>query len=224
MTDNHMRKLMNIKEVESPIDLRNLKDASEWAKEVNIKRPWRSEFFDMYVSEINHLNIQSPKILEIGSGPGFLAKILLENLAHSDYTAIDFSKAMHQLSKEYLGQLATQVKYLIANVKDPDWYNITQPEKYDVVIIHQVLHELRHKAYAQNFHTQIKNNLLNHNGIYIVTDHIVTVNGMTNTALFMTIDEHLQALSLAGFTLTKILKEKNALCSFKSTVANTPSR
>lgn len=206
---------MNINEVVSPIDLKNLKDASEWAAEVNIKRPWRYEFFDAYVDEINKLNIESPKILEIGSGPGYLAKVLLENLSNISYTAIDFSKAMHQLSKEYLGELSAKVRYFVADFKDSDWFYIAEQEKYDIVIIHQALHELRHKAYAENFHTQVRDYLLGKNGVYIVTDHIVSDNGMKNNDLYMTVDEHLTALSLAGFTQIKILKEKNALCSFK---------
>ena len=206
---------MNINEVVSPIDLRNLNDASEWAAEVNIKRPWRYEFFDAYVDEINNLNIESPKILEIGSGPGFLAKVLLENLSNISYTAIDFSEAMHQLSKEYLGELRAKAKYFIADFKDSDWFYIVEQEKYDIVIIHQALHELRHRAYAENFHTQVRDHLLGKNGVYIVTDHIVSDNGMKNNDLYMTVDEHLTALSLAGFTQINILKEKNALFSFK---------
>ncbi|WP_284086008.1 class I SAM-dependent methyltransferase [Acinetobacter pittii] len=210
---------MNINEVESPIDLRNFNDASEWAAEVNVKRPWRYEFFAIYVSEINTLKIKNPKILEIGSGPGYLAKILLENLSNISYTAIDFSEAMHQLSKEHLGELSTKVKYLVTNFKDLDWFQIVEREKYDVVIIHQALHELRHKSYARNFHIQVKNNLLNKGSIYIITDHIVADNGMKNDELYMTIEEHLKELSLAGFAEINILKEKNALCSFK-TISN----
>lgn len=206
---------MNINEVESPIDLRNLNDASEWAARVNIKRPWRYEFFDAYVDEINKLSIKKPKILEIGSGPGYLAKILLENLSNMSYTAIDFSEAMHQLSKEHLGEFSARVKYLVANFKDPEWHNIVEKEKFDMVIIHQALHELRHKAYAKNFHIQVRDHLLNKNGVYIVTDHIVVDNGMKDNELYMTVNEHLKILSLAGFNQINILKEKNALCSFK---------
>lgn len=206
---------MNINEVKSPIDLRNLNDASEWAAEVNIKRPWRYEFFDAYVDEINNLNIESPKILEIGSGPGYLAKVLLENLSTISYTAIDFSEPMHQLSKKHLGKFSDKAKYFVANFKDSDWFHIVEQEKYDVVIIHQALHELRHKAYTQEFHIQVKKHLLNEYGLYIVTDHIIADNGMKNNDLYMTVDEHLKVLSLAGFSKIDILKEKNALCSFK---------
>lgn len=206
---------MRIKDVVSPIDLRNLKDASQWAADVNIKRPWRYAFFDLYASEISHLKIKNPNVLEIGSGPGNLAKVLLENVADIRYTAIDFSEAMHQLSRQHLGVLAPKVTYLVANFKDADWFHIAQQNNYDVVIIHQALHELRHKAYATEFHKQVKQHLLNQEGLYIVTDHIVAENGMKNMDLYMTIDEHFEVLSLAGFHHVHILKEKNALCSFK---------
>lgn len=210
------RKIMTIKEVASPIDLRKAADALEWAEEVNVKRPWRYEFFSMYVAEIKSLNIKKPKILEIGAGPGYLAKILLENLDSLEYTALDFSEAMHELSRKNLGLLTSKAKYLTANFKESGWYDVCQQETFDVVIIHQALHELRHKDFAKEFHMQVRNHLLNTSSLYIVTDHIVKdEEGMKNKDLFMTIDEHIHAFSLAGFKNIELLKEKNALCSFK---------
>ncbi|MFV5535510.1 class I SAM-dependent methyltransferase [Acinetobacter pittii] len=207
---------MTIKEVASPIDLRKAADALEWAEEVNMKRPWRYEFFSMYVAEIKSLNIKKPKILEIGAGPGYLAKILLENIDFAEYTALDFSEAMHELSRKNLGLLSNKANYLIANFKDNGWYDVCQQETYDVVIIHQALHELRHKDFAKGFQIQVRNHLLNENSLYIVTDHIVKdEKGMKNKDLYMTIDEHIHTFSLAGFKNIQLLKEKNALCSFK---------
>lgn len=86
---------MKIQEVPSPIDLRNPKDAMEWANEANIKRPWRYDFFDMYAHKINNLNIENIQILDIGSGPGFLAKYLLQHCPDIRYTAADFSNVMN---------------------------------------------------------------------------------------------------------------------------------
>ncbi|EXS26372.1 methyltransferase domain protein [Acinetobacter sp. 742879] len=207
---------MTIKEVASPIDLREAADALEWAEEVNMKRPWRYEFFSMYVAEIKSLNIKKPKILEIGAGPGYLAKILLENIEFAEYTALDFSEAMHELSRKNLGLLSNKANYLTANFKDNGWYDVCQQETYDVVIIHQALHELRHKDFAKGFHIQVRNHLLNENSLYIVTDHIVKdEEGMKNKDLYMTIDEHIHTFSLAGFKNIQLLKEKNVLCSFK---------
>ncbi|MEQ1194823.1 class I SAM-dependent methyltransferase [Acinetobacter pittii] len=198
---------MTIKEVASPIDLRKAADALEWAEEVNMKRPWRYEFFSMYVAEIKSLNIKKPKILEIGAGPGYLAKILLENIESAEYTALDFSEAMHELSRTNLGLLSNKANYLTANFKDNGWYDVCQQETYDVVIIHQALHELRHKDFAKGFHIQVRNHLLNENSLYIVTDHIVKdEEGMKNKDLYMTIDEHIHTFSLAGFKNIQLLE------------------
>jgi SAM-dependent methyltransferase len=207
---------MTIKEVASPIDLRKADDALEWAEEVNIKRPWRYEFFSMYVAEIKSLNIKKPKILEIGAGPGYLAKVLLEDIENLEYTALDFSEAMHELSRKNLGLLSSKAKYLTANFKEYGWYDVCQQKTFDVVIIHQALHELRHKDFAKDFHMQVRNHLLNTDTLYIVTDHIVKdEEGMKNKDLYMTVDEHIHTFSLAGFKNIQLLKEKNALCSFK---------
>ena len=40
-------------DVPSPIDLRLYEDALEWQEQANVKRPWRKDFFDYYVSLIN---------------------------------------------------------------------------------------------------------------------------------------------------------------------------
>ena len=77
----------------------------------------------MYVAEIKSLNIK-PKILEIGAGPGYLAKILLENIESAEYTALDFSEAMHELSRTNLGLLSNKANYLTANFKDNGWYDV----------------------------------------------------------------------------------------------------
>ena len=87
-------------DVESPIDLRNLKDALEWQETVNVKRPWRKDFFDYYVDLIRPCSSEQCQILELGSGPGFLAHHLLSQLPNIEYTAFDFSAVMHQLAQK----------------------------------------------------------------------------------------------------------------------------
>jgi ubiquinone/menaquinone biosynthesis C-methylase UbiE len=56
-------------------------------------------------------------VLELGSGPGFLARHLLEILLSVHYVALDFSPAMHTLAQEYLGALAERVVFIEANFK-----------------------------------------------------------------------------------------------------------
>lgn len=201
-------------DVSSPIDLRNYEDAFEWQETANIKRPWRKDFFDYYV-ELMKTNRSDPcHILELGSGPGFLAQHLLSQLDHIEYTAFDFSEVMHQLAQEKLNSSEqSRVKYFVGNFKEPNWQNALD-RKYDFIIIHQALHELRHKQYAANFHKIIRT-LLNPNGIYLVCDHLCAPYAMQNDQLYMNKQEHLDAFSLASFQEIKMPLEIEGLCLFE---------
>lgn len=39
-------------DIPSPIDLKDPLHAKQWAKEANLKRPYRIEFFEYYISQI----------------------------------------------------------------------------------------------------------------------------------------------------------------------------
>ena len=213
---------MNVQEVSSAIDLRDPQDALQWAEEANQKRPWRYEFFDYYVNLIqnlykekqhNDLHNDAYQVLEIGSGPGFLAKHLLSNCPNILYTALDFSEVMHELSKSKLSaNELVRTQYLIADFKQEDW--LDSLTKYDAIIIHQALHELRHKAYANQFHQQIKK-LLKQDAIYLICDHIFAPDAMQNNELFMSKHEHFQSIKQAGYSDIELVKELKGLCLFE---------
>lgn len=204
---------MNIQEVASPIDLKDPQEALQWANEANLKRPWRYEFFDLYVNKIKSLNKGNIQVLEIGSGPGFLAKHLLQHCKDIKYTAVDFSQAMHELSKsKLLADELDRVQYRIADFKQENWYKGLG--QFDVVIIHQALHELRHKAYASLFHHQVKT-LLKEDAIYFVCDHVFAVEAMQNNQLYMSVEEHFQSLESAKYQQVKLIKDYKGLCLFE---------
>ena len=59
-------------DIPSPINLQDSLHAIQWANEASVKRPYRQEFFAYYVSQILADFKQDIRILELGSGPGFL--------------------------------------------------------------------------------------------------------------------------------------------------------
>lgn len=230
-----------IQDVPSPIDLRNKKDAEQWANEVNIKRPWRYAFFEYYACLINKLSAgQVLRVLELGSGPGYLAEYLLDHCANIQYTAFDFSKAMHNLSiknlltksnivlkdiehycfsdNEQESQKHIQIgnhqcTFILGDFKQSSWTGV-MANKFDVIIIHQALHELRHKQHASHFHAAIKQNLMHEKSIYLVCDHLYAEHAMQNNQLYMSKDEHIQSLKTAGYNSVKIALERQGLCLF----------
>ena len=104
--------------------------------------------------------------------------------------------AMHQLAAERLGSLAQHVLFVERSFRESLWGHGLGT--FDVIVTHQAVHELRHKRHATTLHMQAKS-LLMLGGTYLVCDHYAGEDGMRDTALYMTVAEHHQALKNAGF-------------------------
>ena len=74
----------------------------------------------------------------------------------------------------------------------------------------QAVHELRHKRYAPTLHHQVRG-LLATGGNYLVCDHFAGEGGMSNSELYMTVEEQKAALFAAGFTNVEQLLLKGGL-------------
>ncbi|WP_110975527.1 class I SAM-dependent methyltransferase [Acinetobacter sp. WCHAc060042] len=207
-------------DIPSPINLQDPLEATQWAKEANIKRPYRLEFFKHYISQILSHPKPDVRILELGSGPGFLAYELLDRRPNINYTAVDFSVAMHSLAKQRLATIAyTSVDFIIADFKQQDWYTALLNQRFDYVVIHQALHELRHKAYTNVFHKSIAQHVIQPNGTYFITDHLAEPDGqMGNRELYMNKHEHIESLKNSGFGNVEIALEIDGLCAFQVTL------
>jgi SAM-dependent methyltransferase len=192
-------------DVPSPIDLRLMSDARPWAETALARRPVRPEFFDTFAREIGRADA---RVLELGSGPGFLADHLLRLLPDLRYVALDFSPAMHQLAAERLGERAPRVTFVERSFREPAWVDGLGP--FDVVVTHQAVHELRHKDYATTLHAQVRP-LLAAGGRYLVCDHFLGEGGLSNAQLYMTVDEQRDALLRAGFANVEPVLVKGGL-------------
>lgn len=192
-------------DVPSPIDLRLMSDARPWAEAALAKRPVRPEFFDAFAREIGR---DGARVLELGSGPGFLAEHLLRAWPGLEYTALDFSPAMHQLAAERLGERAARVRFVERSFRAPAWVDGLGP--FDVVVTHQAVHELRHKDHASGLHARVRP-LLAAGGRYLVCDHYLGGDGLSNDQLYMTADQQREALLRAGFASVDAVLVKGGL-------------
>jgi SAM-dependent methyltransferase len=184
-------------DVPSPIDLRVMSDARDWESTALSKRPWRPEFFSEFAKAIQDLSHPELKVLELGSGPGFLAEHLLNALPSISYVALDFSSSMHKLATDRLGSLAKRVQFVERSFKEPEWSQ--NLGLYQAIVTNQAVHELRHKRYARDLHAGAKQ-LLIPGGVYLVCDHFFGEGGMNNDQLYMTVAEQYEALLSAGFS------------------------
>src|SRR4051812_37953066 len=111
---------MNEQDVPSPIDLRDPRDAQQWERNAQA-RPGRTEIFQAIGRELVGLGKSDLTVLELGSGPGFLAAYLLDALPAVRLTLLDFSAAMHNLARARIGPEATGVRFVERSFKAPGW-------------------------------------------------------------------------------------------------------
>jgi SAM-dependent methyltransferase/GNAT superfamily N-acetyltransferase len=195
--------VMTVSDVPSPIDLRLMSDATEWEAAAMQKRPWRTEVFTRFARELEQMDPPALRVLELGSGPGFLAHTLLGQLAGLRMTLLDFSEAMHVLARKRLGAMSSRVDFLIRSFKEPAWSR--DLGTFDAVVTNQAVHELRHKRHAEELHRQTAT-VLRRGGTYLVCDHYRGPDGMANDQLYMTEAEQKAALEAAGFiAVTQVL-------------------
>lgn len=204
-----------IQDVPSAIDLREMADARKWASSAE-RRPGRNEMLNRIVDEAAASAPDAPRILELGSGPGFLAQRVFSRLPTARYWALDFSAAMHALARKRLAAHAERATFLVRNFKSDDWPNGLQP--FDLVLTNQAVHELRHKSYAEGLHSQVRG-LLKPTGTYLMSDHFSDPGGLPNPDLYMTMDEQEQALSAAGFTSVERLAVEGSLALYRARTA-----
>ncbi|MES3008886.1 MAG: class I SAM-dependent methyltransferase [Pseudomonadota bacterium] len=200
---------MNHADVPTPIDFLKMQDAQEWESKAML-RPFREDFFAAFADELKKIGKPSMRILELGSGPGFLAQHLLLKMPDAVLTLLDYSPAMHELARRRLIDDLSRVTFVERSFKESGWeIGLGQ---FDAVITNQAVHELRHKRYAPAFHEQVKS-LLNDSGIYLVCDHYFGEGAMQNNELYMSLDEQRASLKSAGYEVTDVLiKGGRLLC------------
>jgi len=182
-------------DVPSPIDFCDADQAGDWARNAQA-RPGRAAIFSAFVRELSQLPEGRGTVLELGSGPGFLAERLLRALPDLRLVLLDYSPAMHELARARLGTLCASVTFVTRNFREPGWKDGLGP--FDAVVTNQSVHELRHKRHALSLHRQVRG-ILKRDAPYLVADHFCGEGGMSNAQLYMSCDEQRQVLGSAGF-------------------------
>jgi len=194
---------MNPPDVPSPIDFHDPVQARTWMQETIRIRPWRPRFFAAFAAALNGYGHGSPSVLEVGSGPGHLAAAILGACPVSEYVALDFSDAMHDLAREHLGLLAKRVRFERRDFRDPNWVSGFSP--FDAVVTLQAIHETRHRNRLPALFEQIHGSL-KAGGLFLYCDHYLNL--VTNPGLYLERDEQPIALAAAGFMdIERILDE-----------------
>ncbi|MDZ7812598.1 MAG: class I SAM-dependent methyltransferase [Ideonella sp.] len=195
-------------DVPSPIDLKDPQTARQWAAQALQRRPARPVFFEAHAQALRHRIPGRCRVLELASGPGFLAQHVLNALPDLQMVLLDNSSAMHELARERLAALAARAEFVLRDMGQAD--ALSGLGTIDAVLTHQAVHELRHKRHALGLHQRVRA-LLGGRGVYLVCDHFCGPGGQPNDQLYMTVDEQAQALRDAGFAHVQLIHQEQGL-------------
>lgn len=194
--------------------------AVDWADSALRKRPWRATIFKHFVSSVGSTSKTSPRILELGSGPGFLAEEVLEHCADIEqYVLLDFSEAMLELSRQRLQHHAARTQFARADFKSEGWTDlVTGP--FDFVLSLQAVHELRHKRHAPRLYSQLVS-LLAPGAEVLICDHLPEgAYTPRHRVLYMNADEQVAALKQAGPFEVDIVWSEHNMTLYRARLTN----
>ena len=171
-------------------------EAAAWTDAADRTRPWRSQIRDHIANRVAALR-PAARVLELGSGPGFLAHRVLQRCPNLEtYTLVDFSEPMLALSRERLAGFRA-ASFVLASFRTEDW-TLRVGGPFDCAVSMQSVHELRHKRHALRLYEQI-HGVLSIPGLILICDHTPFDDSPASTTLYMTEEEQRQALANAGF-------------------------
>jgi len=186
----------------------NPADVALWAESADRIRPWRSQIRDFIAEQVARLRPDA-RVLELGSGPGFLAERVLERCPQlGRYTLMDFSEPMLDLSRERLARFPA-AEFVSASFKSAEWVESAK-DPLDCVVSMQAVHELRHKRHALRLYEQV-HQILGADGRVLICDHLPFDDTPKSISLYMSEEEQTRALSSAGFVNVRTALAMNGL-------------
>jgi SAM-dependent methyltransferase len=164
----------------------------------------RLQLFDMVLDQIEILGKPCAHVLELGTGPGYMARHILERNDLISYEALDFSDEFLTIAKETIGDLTHRVTFTNADLMDQRW-----PEKLgktpDAIISTWALHDLGGQEAVANVYARCCETL--RQGGVLVNGDFIKPDGTAwdyEEGRFE-IDRHLELLRAAGFAAPRSL-------------------
>jgi drug/metabolite transporter (DMT)-like permease/SAM-dependent methyltransferase len=189
-------------------DLQSPQGAKTWADHAERRRPVRAQIRQAMGDRLEPLAPGS-RVLELGSGPGFLAEHVLNRCPQvASYTLFDFSEPMLDMSRARVGRFPA-ARFIAGDFRSEDWARHVAGV-YDAILTMQAVHEVRHKRHVPRLYRQIRE-LLTPGGLFLVCDRTPEDDSPRSMALFMTEHEQVAALKGAGFVDVQLVMTGDAL-------------
>ena len=81
----------------------------------------RLRLFDLILQQIRQPNVPNAHVVELGIGPGYMARYILQREQTISYEGVDFSEAFFEVAKETIADLMHRVTLTKADLMEQTW-------------------------------------------------------------------------------------------------------
>jgi SAM-dependent methyltransferase len=163
-----------------------------------VPSPPRIALFDLILKHVSALTLPNVHVVELGLGPGYMARHILERNSSISYEGLDFSEVFFDVARNTIGGYMPRVELTKADLMDQAWPHALAQHP-DAIISTWALHDLGGQqavadVYARCYELLPKGGILM-NGDFIKPDGT----SWTYEPGRFEVDRHLELLRQAGF-------------------------
>src|SRR4051794_4010806 len=167
----------------------------------------RQPIIERLIAAIPYPHDSAITVLDVGGGAGALTDALLQAFPRAQVTLQDFSKPMLDSAHNRFADRAGQVRYLLADLRDPAWVqNVGGP--FDLAVSGIAIHNLRELGVIANCYEGV-HGLLKSGGCFLDYDHFDHVGGVSL---------HQHSLKVAGFRSVDLIWHEHPTAILKANV------
>lgn len=169
-----------------------------------VPTPPRIALFDLILEHVSASGLPNAHVVELGLGPGYMARHLLERNPTISYEGLDFSEVFFDVARKTIGSYMPRTKLTKADLIDQAWPR-SLSQQPGAIISTWALHDLGGQGAVANVYARCYE-VLPKGGILINGDFIKPdETSWTYEPGRFEVDRHLDLLRLAGFQNPKSL-------------------
>jgi len=179
-------------------EFQNMEFALCWAERF-VPTPERLRLFELIFSQLKEVIPSDGSIVELGTGPGYLANYLLERIPNASYCGIDYSAPMIEIAQKRLQRFSSRVTYTQADLVEEAWEeSVSKP--VHAIVSTWALHDLGSPSSINTVYER-SYSALGNKGILINGDFIKPVGAIQEfEGGRFYVAKHLELLANSGFS------------------------
>lgn len=141
-----------------------------WDEQQEAFLPSRERRFHVMLDVLEATVGRSPRVLDLGSGPGSLSLRILRRFPRARCVAVDYDPVVRRIGQGALGTYGRRLTWVDTKIGSPRWMDELPRGRYDAAVSTTALHWLPPAGLRRTYHDLGR--LLRSGGVFLNGDHL----------------------------------------------------